>query len=169
MLRRKFVGTFEGHGLILFSGAMTSIIPKMGFPLSRFSGNVFFWALVSLHRRIVLGYGIPNEHLACWMWQYGQHLLKILDTGDKTPRKFVYDDKALGGYKKSYPKAVFSFRQLGRWLLNRNLVANGRSIMEPAAMWDASIDAMIQYRIKKTSENYKKFSEKMAAVQKLPF
>lgn len=138
--------------------------------MDMFKHSVFLWALVSLHRRKVLGYAIPDDRMACWIWQFGQHLLVYCKPwSNPHPSPFKYDDKKLLEYNKNYPNGTLTFNRLTQWILNPSMKADGIWIGQYASLWDQAIDAQIQFQLDKTDENWRNFQAKMEVARKLPF
>lgn len=145
--------------------------PKFGFPMTQFKSSgesVFLWAVVSLHRRIVLGLDMPDDHIGCWLWQYGEHLAECAKWTNPHPSPFEYNPAKLGEYSnKKYHR--LPFHTLTGWILNSRIVGNGTWIGVYAKKWDDAIDAQIQYRLDKTNAKWDIFCAKMEAARKLPF
>jgi hypothetical protein len=142
----------------------------IGFPIKSFKTKVFLWSLVSLHRRIALGYRIPDDHLACWMWQFGDHLAKECSPWNPPhPSPFNYDGNKLDDYKRKFPNANLSFEQISRFMLNSRMKADNVFIAQYAHVWDKAIDAQIRYQLVNNDNNWNDFVKEMDSLQKLPF
>jgi hypothetical protein len=128
------------------------------------------WSLVSLQRRRVLGWQIPDDHLACWIWQFGAYLM-----ANKKPQQnpnaagFNYDTGKLAEYKVEHPQGRLSFTKLTQLILNRRLRVEGTWIGDYARPWDEAIQAQVQYQHDKTDANWHAFQQKMKPIHKLPF
>ncbi|KAF2125476.1 hypothetical protein P153DRAFT_400287 [Dothidotthia symphoricarpi CBS 119687] len=156
-----------------FSGKMdvVSIGQRVGFPMTRFKAlgeSVFLWAVVALHRRIVLGFTIPEDHLGCWLGQYGVHLAECAEWTNPHPSPFEYDRSKFDEYRRNNYIRV-TFHMLTAWILNPSSFGNGTWIGVYARKWDEAIDTQIQYQLDKTDAKWSVFGAKMEAARKLPF
>ncbi|RYN68207.1 hypothetical protein AA0117_g11301 [Alternaria alternata] len=142
-----------------------------GFPMKELEPSVFLWTLVSLHRRRVLGTHIPDDHLACWIWQFSEHLVeKCKPWTNPHPSPFQYDNTKLAAYKAKYPEFIrLNFQTLTALILNPNMTSKGKSILQYAWLWNEAIDAQVQCLLDDTDANLAIFQSKMEAARKLPF
>jgi hypothetical protein len=142
---------------------------KLGFPVKSFKMEVFLWCLVSIQRRIVVGYDLADDHLACWIWQFGNHLVTdCLGSANPHLTPFTYDATKLSEYNGKFPEGHLTFAHLTRLILNPHMKSGTTSIKKYAWQWDQAIEAKIIYMRNETDANWDNFTNKMAQVGKMP-
>jgi hypothetical protein len=145
-------------------GPLDQLAPvQFRFPEAQ--NRYFFWALVSLHRRIVVGgIAIPDDHLGCWLHHFGQYLEAHKTAAPSTRPPFVYDQSKRSGYGGKN----FTFLQLTAWILNPNFKGKDNSVARHTAKWDRAVEARIQYQLNKTDANWDEWVKNFADVVQSP-
>lgn len=149
-----------------------AIAKTIGFPVDDFKREVFFWCLVQLQRRILLGKPLRDDEIPCYLWQYGNHLvINCKSWNNPHPEPFDYDgsEQKLSTYKTMHPNAELDFERLTRLLINPYMSTGSIHIMDYAKQWDKLIQAQIDFQCNKEDATFKMLTQCMDAVRKLPF
>jgi hypothetical protein len=147
-----------------------ALAKSVGFPGGDLGGHVFLWCLVQLQRRIVLGSPLHDADLACWLFQYANHLVSNCKSmSSPQPAPFKYDASQLSTYKITHSNGKLTFARLTRLLLNPSMKVGSTRITHYVKHWDDAIQAQINFRRSQTDANWKVFTQYMDLARELPF
>lgn len=124
---------------------------------------------MSLQRRVVLGTDLGNDDLACWVWQFGNHLVANCK-GWKNPHPvpFEYDATKVSEHMGKFPGGRLTFERLSRLILSPHMKYETVSTKQYAQIWDEAIDAQIIYKLNQTDTNWDDFTRKMDKARRPP-